>query len=50
MTGLQSARFRLTIAEIASGTHPLRLLDVEHNVSFGATKLPQLAGQATSIK
>ena len=26
------------------------LLDAEHNVAFGPTKLPQLVGQATSIK
>ena len=26
------------------------LLDTEHNVAFGSTKLPQLAGQAASIK
>lgn len=26
------------------------LFDAEHNVAFGATKLPQLAGQASSIK
>ena len=26
------------------------LLDAEHNVAFGATKLPQLVGQASSAK
>ena len=26
------------------------LLDAEHNVAFGPAKLPQLIGQATSIK